>query len=269
MTNRIVRKGLLRGLAGLVLVGASSLMSGCRTGADQRYNSGLTTPQQYAQEKQAENNYNDGLALSLLGGLIGARGVQVGNPGAVVFGNALSQHGASQASAPNIVVNNNPGLPYQNQLVQPNYQIPVPQGPRVTLIEAPNQEPLVLRKSIEDIDCVAVVSNYSKDFNGDGEFHYPEDFGGMKRVYLPTEKVTLSLTSQKPTSMRIEVLGVDGKVIESFEGKGPYLGRDYNSGMSKRLPSESRYAGVFYVNGSLLGKLEFEVTEKKWEFVQK
>ncbi|MGV8142886.1 MAG: hypothetical protein ACP5NS_04635 [Candidatus Pacearchaeota archaeon] len=269
MVVRLVRKGLV-GLmtAGAILAGSVGL-GGCRTGADQRFNAGLTTPQQYSQEKQVENNYNDGLALTLLGGLIGARGAQINNPGAVVFGNALSNHGAAQVSALDVLVNNNPGPVYSPPIVSGPYEVPVPQGPRVTLIESSNQDPLVLKRNIGGIDCVAVVSNYSKDFNGNGEFNYPEDFGGMKRVFLPSEKVTLSLVSEKQMPLKIEVIGSNGKVIESFESHGKYLGREYNSEISGRLPAESNYSGVFYVGGDLVGKLEFGVTERKWEFVQK
>ena len=272
MTNELVRKGLLRGLAGLVLLGSMSL-GGCISGAAQRYNSGMTTPAQYSQEKAAEDRYNNSLGISLLGGLIGARGVQIGNPGAVVFGNALANHGAAQASAPNIVVNNSPPNVYvPNQ--SPAYavpQSPVISPPNVTLVGVPNEEPLVLRKEFPELGMVTmIVSNYCKDFNGNGVLDYSEDYGGMKRTYSRlTENITLSVSSSKLSpNFGIELLDGSGNKIDYFEGKGKHLFKEYLPGNNKLL-SEGTYSGAFYADKEFLGKLEFKVLNKKWEVVQK
>ncbi len=262
MVVRLAKKGLL-GLmtAGAILVGSAGL-SGCRTGADQRYLSGQTNYPQYLAERKAESDYNDGLALSLLGGLIGARGAQIGNPGAVVFGRALSNHGAAQASSSDVVVNNY--IPNQT-VAQYN---PAPSGNssvNVSLFQPSTPEPLVLRKESEILGrVVAVVSNYCKDFNGNGALDWPEDYGGLDRVYLPSEGITLSIASSKSAdNLRIDLLNSKGTLIDSINGKGRYI--------SKKCEglAEETYGGTFYVGEQFLGKLEFMVSNNKWEVVKK
>ena len=272
------------GLAGLVILGASAGLGGCATGATARYNSGLTTYEQYVQEKNAENRYNDVLGFGLLGGLIGARGVQLGKPEAVYLGDALSRHGAAMANSPQVIINNPP--PNRPPVYNLTTQIPVVNPVNVTLVEQPRGEPLVIRVEKERLGMVtAVISNYCKDFNGDEKFNYPEDYGGMKRVFLPSEKITLSLASSNSAdNLRIELLGADGRKIDSVEGKGFYLCKEYNlrenifaagtGGTTSAASSAGgsfagAFGGTFYVNGKFLGKLEFMVSDKKWEFVQK
>lgn len=269
MTSRAKNPRLLGAvLGGAVLTGLSSL-SGCVNGADQLYHQGTINKQQYSMMKSQEQQRNRGLALSLLGIGVGARGIKVGNPQAIYAGDALVKIGAAQAGASNTNVyvgGNDQTIPQQPRDINYDSQ---PKTPQIQMpafkIEGNREEPLIWEFEHSSLGKIVLgVSNYCKDFNNNGVIDYPGDYSGLKGSFLPNEQITLSAVSSKPGTLEVELLGPNGR-IDGFRKNGKAILREH------RGLDVGNYSAVFQINNENAGTLQFRVvnSEDKWRFTKR
>ncbi len=245
------------GLTGVIL--GASIFSGCVSNADHLYRTGQINAQQHAQMKAAESQRDDGLVLTLLGGLMGTNALKTGNAQQAFAGDVIKDYGMAQASAnnTNVYVSNSP------QTVAPTSYIPevTVQMPdwKVSSVGS-REEPLFLRTGNESSGgIVAVVSNYAFDLKKDGKLDYPEDFRGLKRMYLPGEDITLSLVTEKPSELAIKVYDSKGKEVYSDSIIGNSLSKKFKG-------DNGKYRAEYLFGKSSLGNLEFEINPDKVRF---
>lgn len=260
MKSRAKNPGLL---GRLVLGGAVAtlpFLSGCVSNADNLYRSGQINAQQHAQMKAAENQRDEGLIFTALGTLMGLNGIRTNNIERAFVGESMRNYGIAQASADNtnVVVNNNLGNPQNSSTPYiPQVEYRMPDWKVAALVE---DKPLVLRTR-NDVagDITAAVSNYFIDINKNGQPNYPEEFTGLRTVYLPDEDVTLTVFSDKPSELTLKIYDNSGKVVESDSSSGKPLSRKFRG-------REGVYRAEFECNGKIAGNLAFEINPNKLRF---
>lgn len=199
---------------------------------------------------------------SVLGAGLSMLGVYKNNPAAQVLGGQFANYGAAEAgrSETNVHVNNaaQPTLTSAPVYVEPPVKMP-----SVMIVEHPRENPLVIERKYGEDNVVAVVSNDTRDFERNKVLDYPQDYLGLKETFTPGETVTISVSSNIPLDMSSRLYGPDKKEVGKIETSGErILKRTYAAG---ELPNGT-YVAEFNVEGKPFGKLEFEVTDKKWEF---
>ena len=246
------------GLAGLIL--GSSVFSGCVSNADNLYRNGQIDAQQHAQMKAAENQRDDGLVFTLLGGLVGLNGIKTGNTQRIFAGGVMKDYGIAQASTPNtnVIVNNNlNNINSDSAPYIPKVEYRMPDWKVSNLVE---DKPLLLKSRIESAgDITATVSNYFIDINKNGKPDYPQEFTGLKTVYLPGEQITLTTFSDNPSELALKVYDASGKVVDSSSSSGKPLSRKFKG-------KHGVYRAEFECDGKPTGNLTFEINPDKLRF---
>ncbi len=239
-----IGKNLLKGLVGLVFVGASMSLEGCNSS-----------------NRSSGRRQQDALELSFLGGLLGARGAQVGNRQAVYVGQALANHGANMASA-------------SSNDVTVNYN-------SVNVANSQETRPIWV-----NVDSY----NYCRDFNQNGKIDYPEEVVGLNSsTFIEGDEMYLTFEANRQIQdMRYVLVNGNGMTVERFNN-----GVDINEpgrcqihvwynptqaeienlkikGFDKRYPEKylgilkpGNYKGLFYSGNQLLISKDFTIIPKK------
>ena len=251
------RKGLTA-LIGAGLIGVSTI-GGC-VSPEEQLAQGSITEEDYQRVKREQNS----ALTSLVGGVIGGLGAQRGKPGAIVLGQAISNHGAAQAARSEVNVYNNPSQS------QPVYVSPPQQPVYVEPVNNPQNGPHSLDNSRFG-EIIVGTFNYCFDFDNDGIIEWDNEYQGIKDYFNAGEKITVSLGSSRLMGdLSYKLVDSNGDVVdqdsikergveESYSLQRVYNGNG-NSPQNKALAPGS-YCALWYAGNEPLAQWQFMVKE--------